>query len=56
MAALWKSFLGDERGAAGVEYGLVAAMTAVAIVTAALRLTPELVGVFADIGAKMQVR
>ncbi|HEX8232130.1 MAG TPA: Flp family type IVb pilin [Caulobacteraceae bacterium] len=55
MSGVWKSFLADERAAAGVEYGLVAAMTAVAVVGAVARLAPELVEVFADIGRKMQI-
>lgn len=55
MARFWRCFIADERAAAGIEYGLVAAMTAVAVVAAVSRLGPDLVGVFANIGRQMQV-
>ena len=34
MKVFLKSFLGDDRGATAIEYGLIAALIAVAIVTA----------------------
>jgi Flp pilus assembly pilin Flp len=55
MGGVLRAFLHDRRGAGGVEYGLVAAMTAVAIILAIGNLAPEFIQVFDEIGAAMQI-
>lgn len=41
-----KQFLRDEEGASAIEYGLIAGLIAVAIVSVLLLLRPDLVGIF----------
>ena len=46
MTHLIKKFIRDEDGATAIEYGLIAALIAVAIVAVLLTLGPQLSGVF----------
>ncbi len=46
MTNLLKKFIRDEDGATAIEYGLIAALIAVAIVAVLLTLGPQLSGVF----------
>jgi pilus assembly protein Flp/PilA len=48
-----KSFIRDEDGAAAIEYGLIAALIAVAIITGAIALGTNLDGLFTRLGACM---
>jgi pilus assembly protein Flp/PilA len=46
-------FVADERGVTAIEYGLIAALVGVAIVTAVTNLGAELNAVFANVVAKL---
>jgi pilus assembly protein Flp/PilA len=46
-------FLKDESGATAIEYGLIAALVAVAIVTAVTALGTQLQAVFGNVTAKL---
>jgi pilus assembly protein Flp/PilA len=48
--------LKDESGATAIEYGLIAALIAVAIVAVLLTLGPELSGTFTDVQGALQQR
>ena len=48
-----KSFLADESGATAIEYGLIAAGIAVAIITAVTTLGGKVSGTFTKVGASM---
>ena len=48
-----QSFLRDEDGAAAIEYGLIAALIAVAIIVGATALGTSLNGLFTRLGACM---
>lgn len=48
-----KSFLADESGATAIEYGLIAAGIAVAIITAVTTLGGKVSGTFTKVGAAM---
>lgn len=47
---LLKRLLSDERGATAIEYGLIAALIAVAIITAATTVGTKLSSTFTNIG------
>ncbi|MCK5768783.1 Flp family type IVb pilin [Algiphilus sp.] len=48
--SVWvRHFLGDEEGASAIEYGLIAALIAVVIVSTLLLIGPQLEGVFQDV-------
>ncbi len=49
MLTLVKRFLRNEDGATAIEYGLIAALIAVAIVAVLLVLGPQLAGVFTTV-------
>ena len=46
-------FLRDDSGATAIEYGLIAALIAVAIITAATTLGSNLSSLFTDIGTRL---
>jgi pilus assembly protein Flp/PilA len=49
----FKKFIRDESGATAIEYGLIAAGIAVAIITVVQGLGTKLTGIFSDITAKL---
>lgn len=49
MTKLLQRFVRDENGATAIEYGLIAALIAVAIVAVLLTLGPQLSGVFSKV-------
>jgi pilus assembly protein Flp/PilA len=49
----FKKFILDESGATAIEYGLIAAGIAVAIITVVQGLGTKLTGIFSDITAKL---
>ncbi len=53
MANLFARFLKDESGATAIEYGLLAALIAVGIITAAGELGGSISGLFDDIGDEL---
>jgi pilus assembly protein Flp/PilA len=55
MSKMIKAFLADESGATAIEYGLIAALMAVAIIAAIGALSPNLITSFTTIGNKMTV-
>ncbi len=48
-----RSFMSDESGATAIEYGLIAAGIAVAIITAVALLGTSLEGMFTTVGAAL---
>lgn len=50
---LIKNLVGDEQGAAAIEYGLIAALIAVAAITAMTSLGTTLRGTFNNVSTKM---
>ena len=50
---MFKTFLADENGATAIEYGLIAALIAVALVAAFTGLRAEVEGLFNAIGTKV---
>ncbi|MEK1850342.1 MAG: Flp family type IVb pilin [Phyllobacterium sp.] len=53
MTTLFARFLKDESGATAIEYGLIAALISVGIITAATTLGTSISGVFAKLSTKM---
>ena len=53
MKTLFNRFAKDESGATAIEYGLIAALVAVAIIGAATTLGTNLAGVFTRIANKL---
>ena len=53
MTKFLNRFATDESGATAIEYGLIAALMAVAIIAAIGILSPKLSSTFTKIGAKM---
>jgi pilus assembly protein Flp/PilA len=53
MMHLMKRLLGDEAGATAIEYGLIAALIAVAIITAATSVGTSLSGTFNTVAGKL---
>ena len=49
LVQLFNSVLRDQRGATAIEYGLLAAMIALALVTALTSISGSVVGVWTDI-------
>ncbi len=47
-------FLRDNRGATAIEYGLIAALIAVAIITAVTTVGTKLNGTFTNVGNKLK--
>jgi pilus assembly protein Flp/PilA len=55
MSNFLKRFADNESGATAIEYGLIAALMAVAIIAAVGALSPKLKDAFTTIGGKMAV-
>ena len=55
MSKFLKRFADNESGATAIEYGLIAALMAVAIIAAVGALSPKLTTAFTNIGSKMTV-
>jgi pilus assembly protein Flp/PilA len=55
MSKFLKRFVENESGATAIEYGLIAALMAVAIIAAVGSLKTPLTNAFTNIGAKMAV-
>ena len=53
MRALFNRFMREDDGATAIEYGLIAALIAVAIVAALLVLGPQLAGVFGTVSTSL---
>lgn len=53
MTKFLSNFAKDESGATAIEYGLIAALMAVAIIAAIGILSPKLSAAFTSIGGKM---
>ncbi|MGY5778091.1 Flp family type IVb pilin [Rhizobium sp. LEGMi135b] len=53
MSKLFSRFLKDESGATAIEYGLIAALISVAIITGATTLGGQLNTTFQNISSKM---
>ena len=53
MIQFIRSFISDESGATAIEYGLIAAGIAVAIITAIGLLGTSLEGMFTEVGAAL---
>jgi pilus assembly protein Flp/PilA len=53
MSKLFSRFLKDESGATAIEYGLIAALISVAIITGATTLGNTLSATFANISGRM---
>lgn len=56
MKNLIATFVKDESGATAIEYGLIAALVSVAMITAASYLGNEIKGTFNDVGDAMANR
>lgn len=54
MKALVSRFLKDESGATAIEYGLIASLIAVAIITAASTLGNNIASTFNSVAGKMK--
>ena len=53
MLKNFKRLLQDETGATAIEYGLIAALIAVAIITALTTLGTDLVGIFGTVSTEL---
>jgi pilus assembly protein Flp/PilA len=53
MTNLFARFVSDESGATAIEYGLIAALISVAIITAATTLGSNISNTFTKVAAKM---
>jgi pilus assembly protein Flp/PilA len=53
MTKVFARFVKDESGATAIEYGLIAALVAVAIITAATQLGKDIAALFTAIGTKL---
>jgi pilus assembly protein Flp/PilA len=53
MNNLIRNFAQDESGATAIEYGLIAALIAVVLITALNSLSGKITGTFTKIGSKM---
>ncbi|MBY5715794.1 Flp family type IVb pilin [Rhizobium leguminosarum] len=54
MTKLFSRFLKDESGATAIEYGLIAALISVALITGATSLGDKIGTTFTNLGTKMQ--
>ncbi|HEY8355060.1 MAG TPA: Flp family type IVb pilin [Methylophilaceae bacterium] len=50
----WNRFIRDEEGASGIEYALIAAMVAIALVTFVTPVRESVVAIFEDIRDALQ--
>jgi pilus assembly protein Flp/PilA len=55
MSQFLKKFADDQSGATAIEYGLIAALMAVAVIAAVTALSPKLIDAFTNVGNKMTV-
>ena len=55
MTKFMTRFVRDESGATAIEYGLIAALMAVAVIAAISILSPKMSDAFTAIGDKMQI-
>jgi pilus assembly protein Flp/PilA len=53
MSTLFNRFINDESGATAIEYGLIAALIAVAVVTAVSAVGTELTGTFEKVATEL---
>jgi pilus assembly protein Flp/PilA len=53
MTKIFARFMNDESGATAIEYGLIAALISVAIITGATTVGTQISGLFVNIGTKM---
>lgn len=53
MTTLTMRFMKDESGATAIEYGLIAALVGVAIITAVTTLGTKLSGTFSNVSAQL---
>ncbi len=53
MKNIFNRFVKDESGATAIEYGLIAALVAVAIITALTTLGTKLTGTFNNVSGKL---
>jgi len=53
MSTLFNRFVNDESGATAIEYGLIAALIAVAVVTAVSAVGTELTGTFEKVATEL---
>ena len=53
MVKLLKTFVADESGATAIEYGLIAALIALVLVSALMALGPKVANTFNNVGANM---
>ena len=56
MQNLIKRFINDESGATAIEYGLIAALISVVMVSVLVTLGPEIKSTFTDVQANLQKR
>ncbi len=56
MKNVFARFTNDESGATAIEYGLIAALLAVAIIAAVTAVGDEVTGTFTDVAAALQAR
>lgn len=54
MKTYWNRFIRDEEGASGIEYALVAAMVAIALVTFVEPINKAIVTIFEEIREKIE--
>ena len=52
---IFKTLVGDQQGATAIEYGLIAALIAVAAITAMTNVGSTLSGTFGNVSTKMQL-
>jgi pilus assembly protein Flp/PilA len=55
MTKFMTRFVRDESGATAIEYGLIAALMAVAVIAAVSLLSPQMESAFNKIGGKMDI-
>ena len=53
MKIVLRRFVGDEAGVTAIEYGLIAALISVGIITSAAAVGTSIAGVFAGISAQL---
>ncbi len=56
MKNMFVKFLKDESGATAIEYGLIAALVSVVMITALVALGPEIKGTFEDVTTSLKSR
>ena len=56
MKALLKNFAQDESGATAIEYGLIAALVGIAIITAIRALGTQLDATFSEVASELGAR